>query len=217
MSIRCYSCKHPTCNSAPTFETLDDLRRKTRNPEFVNPRWTMSGLISFGPCLYVSNFDDSRLKVLRSRHDSTLAGHPGVAKTTKLVLRDYLWIGLRQDVANYVSGCVTCQRNEDIKSEASWFPTDPRGAGTPLATHQHGLHRAAPNLGRLRFDSRRSRSTYEDVRVSSHKDNTNFAANGRSSNSRDLYSARLAKLNCFRPRFEVCRQILAKCHGQTTH
>ena len=86
MSIKCYLCKHPACNSAPTFDTLDDLRRNTRNPEFVNPRWTVSGLISFGHWLYVSNFDNSRLKVLQSRHDSTLAGHPGVAKTTELVL-----------------------------------------------------------------------------------------------------------------------------------
>ena len=121
MSIRCYSCEHPTCNSAPTLETLYDLCRKTRNPEFVNPKWTASGLISFGHRLYVSNFDDSRLKVLRSRHDSTLAGHPGVAKTTELVLRDYLWIGLRQDVADYVGGCVTCQRTKTSKTKPHGF------------------------------------------------------------------------------------------------
>ncbi len=50
------------------------------------------------------NYNDSRLKVLRARHDSPLAGHPGISKTIELVSRDYIWVGLKKDVEAYVSG-----------------------------------------------------------------------------------------------------------------
>ena len=122
LSVKCSKCDHPTCNSAtPTYSSLDELRRKTRNPEVFEPRWTSLGLVAFGRRLYIPNFKDARLKVLRSRHDSTLAGHPGISKTTELVLRNYTWINLRQDVTEYVTGCATCQRTKTSRTQPHGF------------------------------------------------------------------------------------------------
>jgi hypothetical protein len=40
-----------------------------------------------------------------------MAGHPRVKKTLDLMTRQgYKWKGIRQDVKDYVKGCLTCQK-----------------------------------------------------------------------------------------------------------
>jgi len=73
---------------------------------------TKRGFLAFEGRIFVPNYNDSRLKVLRARHDSPLAGHPGISKTIELVSRDYIWFGLKKDVEAYVSGCAVCQRTK---------------------------------------------------------------------------------------------------------
>ena len=51
-----------------------------------------------------------RTQILHSRHDTVIAGHPGRARTTELVSRDYSWPGLRRFSRHYVEACNTCQR-----------------------------------------------------------------------------------------------------------
>lgn len=56
--------------------------------------------------------DDLRRKILQSRHDSVLAGHPGRMRTLELVRRDYTWDGMTKYINNYVDGCDLCQRTK---------------------------------------------------------------------------------------------------------
>jgi len=47
--------------------------------------------------------------VLRAAHgDSTLAGHPGIIRTTAAVSHAFYWPGLHADVMNFVRTCKTC-------------------------------------------------------------------------------------------------------------
>ena len=46
-----------------------------------------------------------RLQVLQNRHDSRLAGHYGVRKTTELVTRDYWWPQQWKYVKDFVNTC----------------------------------------------------------------------------------------------------------------
>ena len=48
-------------------------------------------------------------KILHSRHDSLLSGHPGCAGTYDLVVRDFSWPGMRRFICLYVSSCEHCQ------------------------------------------------------------------------------------------------------------
>jgi RNase H-like domain found in reverse transcriptase/Reverse transcriptase (RNA-dependent DNA polymerase)/Integrase zinc binding domain/Chromo (CHRromatin Organisation MOdifier) domain/Retroviral aspartyl protease len=59
--------------------------------------------------------DDRALKtrILYELHDSDLAGHCGITKTEELVMRQFWWRGLRDDVTAYVNDCVVCQRSKD--------------------------------------------------------------------------------------------------------
>lgn len=58
--------------------------------------------------------DNSRIKklILEECHDSSTAGHFGIAKTHELVTRNYFWPGLRKYIKDYVSGCDICIRNK---------------------------------------------------------------------------------------------------------
>ncbi|KAL1942197.1 hypothetical protein VTO73DRAFT_6261 [Trametes versicolor] len=51
-----------------------------------------------------------RTDILRSRHDSPLAGHPGRRRTLTSVKRDYSWPGITTYVRKYVASCDVCGR-----------------------------------------------------------------------------------------------------------
>ena len=51
-----------------------------------------------------------RTDILRLRHDSVLAGHPGRKRTLQLVSRDYSWPGMKTFIRRYVQACDVCAR-----------------------------------------------------------------------------------------------------------
>jgi len=113
MGVICGACDHSTCKYTSHASTaLRELRRSSRNPHIHHAEWNSRQFLTFNKRIYIPNIGDSRLKIIRARHDSNLAGHPGISKTIELISRDYVWIGLRKDVELYVSGCIVCQRTK---------------------------------------------------------------------------------------------------------
>ena len=49
-----------------------------------------------------------RLEILQVCHDSRMAGHLGIAKTTELISRNYWWSSLWKLVQAFVNSCDTC-------------------------------------------------------------------------------------------------------------
>lgn len=47
-------------------------------------------------------------EILRSYHDAPHAGHPGVKKMVKRVVRRYFWKGMRGDIIRYCRACESC-------------------------------------------------------------------------------------------------------------
>eukprot|EP01119_Soliformovum_irregulare_P018225 TRINITY_DN5544_c0_g1_i9.p1 TRINITY_DN5544_c0_g1~~TRINITY_DN5544_c0_g1_i9.p1 ORF type:complete len:345 (-),score=31.02 TRINITY_DN5544_c0_g1_i9:1032-2066(-) len=87
------------------------LKSKEMDPDSEFGGLTLeNGLLFFNDRLYVP--PEHRLLVLMSRHDSPIAGHFGVTKTTSLVKRDYYWPGISADIKGYVSSCETCARSK---------------------------------------------------------------------------------------------------------
>ena len=58
--------------------------------------------------IFVPNNQEIKQEVLKSRHDSLLAGHPGREKTRELVSRRFIWPTLTADVHKYVDTCGLC-------------------------------------------------------------------------------------------------------------
>jgi hypothetical protein len=56
-----------------------------------------------------------RTDVLRSRHDSIVAGHPGHTRTLQNIQRDYSWPGLYTRVRKYCEACDICPRIQAVR------------------------------------------------------------------------------------------------------
>ena len=67
-------------------------------------------LLYYREKIYVPEFEDLRVKIIRQHHDNPSAGHPGRAKTFELLSRNYCWKGMSTDVRQYVLNCRTCGR-----------------------------------------------------------------------------------------------------------
>lgn len=77
-------------------------------------RWVISedGGLHFQSLLFVPV--SIRDEVLRESHHSRLAVHPGGTKMFHDVSRHFWWPGIKKDVAEFVSRCLTCQQ---VKAE----------------------------------------------------------------------------------------------------
>ena len=79
---------------------------------------------------------EARIEILRGLHDSAMAGHNGIHKTACRVQERYWWPGMWGDINNFVTSCVTCQRNRAVK-QSPWGSA--QVIGTPDFAWQH-LH-----------------------------------------------------------------------------
>jgi hypothetical protein len=70
------------------------------------------GLLYDGERVIVPNCLALRTRLLREAHDSTTAGHSGVAATKDRLSTRVHWAGLASDVHDYVVSCDSCQRNK---------------------------------------------------------------------------------------------------------
>jgi hypothetical protein len=70
------------------------------------------GLLYDGERVIVPNDLALRTRLLREAHDSTSAGHSGVAATKDRLSTRVHWAGLASDVHDYVVSCDSCQRNK---------------------------------------------------------------------------------------------------------
>lgn len=62
--------------------------------------------------VYVPAVPDLRQAILHEHHDTAIAGHLGMDKTTDFLSRTFYWPHLPQDVRDYVSSCPSCIANK---------------------------------------------------------------------------------------------------------
>ena len=55
---------------------------------------------------------DIRRSIIREVHNSPYVGHFGIHRTHELISRHFWWPKMTDDVAEYVKGCVMCQRSK---------------------------------------------------------------------------------------------------------
>lgn len=110
LSLQCLNCNHQQCKSLTTIEFMIGGDLMFGNIELYKLNWSTSGFLVVNDRVYIPSFGETRLNILKSRHDSPMGGHQGITKTTELVERDYIWKSLKKDVREYVTGCTDCQR-----------------------------------------------------------------------------------------------------------
>ncbi|GMI66048.1 hypothetical protein HRI_000274100 [Hibiscus trionum] len=77
------------------------------------------GVLCFGRRIVVPNDAELRRAILTEGHSSPFAMHPGSTKMYRDLRDEYYWVGLKKDVAEFVSKCLVCQR---VKAEHQ-FPS----------------------------------------------------------------------------------------------
>jgi len=58
--------------------------------------------------IYMPNNRKTRETILKENHDEADIGHPGQHRMMELIKRTYWWLGLREDVKNYIQECFKC-------------------------------------------------------------------------------------------------------------
>ena len=61
--------------------------------------------------------DNRREAILEEGHKASYAMHQGATKTYRTLRPHYWWLTIKQDVADYVAKCLTCQQVK-IKHQA---------------------------------------------------------------------------------------------------
>jgi hypothetical protein len=59
--------------------------------------------------LLTAHTPDEKKQIIQDYHDSLQAGHQGITKTLKMMLKRYYWRGIQKDVSDYIKKCATCQ------------------------------------------------------------------------------------------------------------
>ena len=68
------------------------------------------GIIRNGNRLWVPSVNGLRKEVMKEAHSSAYSIHPGSTKMYQDIKQHYWWEGMKKDVAEYVSKCLTCQQ-----------------------------------------------------------------------------------------------------------
>ena len=68
------------------------------------------GTIRYGKRLWVPDEDSLRKETLKEAQSSAYSVHPGSTKMYQDLKQHFWWTGLKRDVAEYVSKCLTCQQ-----------------------------------------------------------------------------------------------------------
>ena len=72
------------------------------------------GILNLKGRLCIPNDEKLWNQLLTEAHTTPYSVHPGATKMYKDMKKDFWWLGLKKDVANYVAKCLVCQK---IKAE----------------------------------------------------------------------------------------------------
>ncbi len=109
--------KEETKNDA----TADDIRlyfhpNNANQGYFYKPFRKMNkfkikdGLILYNNLIYIP--EKLRLEILTKYHEKPAAGHLGIKRTLELIIRNFWWPKVKDDVTKYINSCESCARNK---------------------------------------------------------------------------------------------------------
>ena len=67
-------------------------------------------IISYKSIIYIPNVADLKKIVMDEIHQTPYSGHMGYEKIIATTRRKYFWLGMKNDIVEYISNCMKCQR-----------------------------------------------------------------------------------------------------------
>lgn len=95
----------------PKLRTIKGKVQEGLDPEFSIRR---DGALVYKGRLCVPDIPGLKKEILEEAHSSMYAMHPGSTKMYRTLVKYYWWIGMKREVADFVSKCLICQQ---VKAE----------------------------------------------------------------------------------------------------
>lgn len=113
----CDAIKRAYLGDVLAMEIINNGNRDSAESKMVLDMYsysTNSGLIHHKKTgrVYVPNDKHIKETILYECHDAPLSGHVGIARTTELVKRTYIWDKMDAEIKQYVRSCLRCQLNK---------------------------------------------------------------------------------------------------------
>ena len=68
------------------------------------------GILMYKGKVYAPNSGEMKNDVLKEMHNVPYVEHPRYQKTIVIVRSQYFWLGMKNEVANYIARCLQCQK-----------------------------------------------------------------------------------------------------------
>ncbi|KAI3522148.1 hypothetical protein L1887_11628 [Cichorium endivia] len=92
---------------------LIEMRKKLETSGDEMPGYVIDqGHVRYKGRLVIPRTSKWVLRLCQESHSGVTGGHEGMQKTYQRLAREFFWVGMRNDVARFVSECVVCQRNK---------------------------------------------------------------------------------------------------------
>ena len=90
--------------------SLNRVREQLRSDEARDFALGDDGILRFQGRIFVPNDAEVKKLILEEGHKSRLSLHPGMTKMYQDLKETFWWQGMKKDVAQFVSACLTCQK-----------------------------------------------------------------------------------------------------------
>ena len=94
----------------PRDPQLQKIRSKVQWGQSQNCVIYSEGILRLGTRLCVPDVDELRKEIMEGAHFSAYNIHPGSTKMYHDLKDTYWWNGMKRDIIDYVSKCLTCQQ-----------------------------------------------------------------------------------------------------------
>ena len=88
---------------------MQDLIEKVKRSEVLWFSLDDSGVLWFGLRLCVPSSGGLQEEIVTERHNSSYSVHPRYIKMYRDLHESYWWPGMKKDISEFVSWCLTCQ------------------------------------------------------------------------------------------------------------
>ena len=92
------------------MQVKDKLQQQSLEKRYEGYKLEEDGLLTYKNRFHIPNIAYLRRMVMDEIHQATYSGHPGYQKTISTAKKQYFWLGMKKDIANYISRCMKCQQ-----------------------------------------------------------------------------------------------------------
>ena len=126
-----------------------DIRRAPHNAstETSDATRDANGALRLFDCIWIPDeVTDLKLKILVTSHCGC-AGHRGMDLTLSIVREDFVWIGMQEDVKEFVKNCLHCKVSRDAKISPRPLSSAPHGSRPNNVVHCDYLYMGPSEVG----------------------------------------------------------------------